>query len=154
MSDNRWLNNLTWSFGSGEIKIIYRTSGFFSTCIHFPLCLREYQSREKCIRVNLTQSCKSGRSKLSLGFHEIFIWVDLIHGFRVEFMEKTWRVNNLIYGRMNINTFTQFQDIHPFLIVVYLKKEANSVDTENIGAKQLYILICVKVGLIKSGSWP
>ena len=30
----------------------------FSACIHFLLCWREYQNREKFNRVNLTQSCK------------------------------------------------------------------------------------------------
>ena len=71
---------------------------FFFTCIHFPLCLQEYQSREKCIRVNLTLFCKSGKLKPSLEFLEIFIRVDLIHGFRLEFAEKTWHVKNLIYS--------------------------------------------------------
>ena len=47
------------------------------------ICSREYQNREKCNLVNLIQSCKSGRLKKSLGFHEIFIRVDLIHGFKV-----------------------------------------------------------------------
>ena len=56
-------------------------------------------SHEKCSHVNLTQSCKSGRLKLSIGFHEIFIQVDLIYDFGVEFAEKTWRVNNLIYSK-------------------------------------------------------
>ena len=37
----------------------------FSMFLHFPLCSGEYQSREKCTRVNLTQSCKSGKLKLS-----------------------------------------------------------------------------------------
>ena len=36
--------------------------------------------------------------KLSLGFREKFTRVDFIHDFRLEFADKTWRVNNLIYG--------------------------------------------------------
>ena len=35
------------------INTVYQV---FSACIHFPLCSREYQSHEKCIRINLTQS--------------------------------------------------------------------------------------------------
>lgn len=64
---------------------------FFSACINISLCLQEYQSWESCIHSNSTNCC---RLKLSFGFHEI----DLIHGFRVEIMEKTWHINNLIYS--------------------------------------------------------
>ena len=34
---------------------------FFSVCIHFSLCSREYQNGEKFNRINLTQSCKWSR---------------------------------------------------------------------------------------------
>ena len=52
-----------WEAVSGEsvrdqhyIRIPYIR--FFFACIHFPLCWREYQNREKFNRINLTQSCK------------------------------------------------------------------------------------------------
>ena len=45
--------------------------------------------------------------KLSIGFHEIFSRTDLIHCFRVEFVEKTWLVNTLIYGIV-INVYSCF----------------------------------------------
>ena len=57
---------------------------FFPACIPFPLCSQENQSHEKCICLNLTQSCNSSSLKLSLKLREIFIHVDLIHGFMVE----------------------------------------------------------------------
>ena len=34
----------------------YTVYQVFSAWIHFPLCSREYRSRDKCIRVNMTQS--------------------------------------------------------------------------------------------------
>ena len=48
-----------------------------------------------------TVSCKSGRLRLLLWFYEILIRVDLIHDFRLEFAEKAWHVNNLIYGSLS-----------------------------------------------------
>ena len=48
----------------------------------------------------MTQSCKSGRLKVSLGFCEILIRIDLIHCFGVEFAKKLWCINNLIYMYM------------------------------------------------------
>ena len=65
---------------------------FFSVCIQFPLCLRENQSCENLIHLANKVDWSS------LGFHEIFICVDLIYGFRSEFVEKTWHLINLIYG--------------------------------------------------------
>ena len=76
-----------------------------SACIHFPLCSREYQNREKFNRENLTQSCK----KLSLGFREKFTRVDLIHDLRLEFADKTWRVNNLIFYK---DLYTDYKTLH------------------------------------------
>ena len=71
----------------------------FSACIHFPLCSREYQNREKFNRVNLTQLLANNVDFKTL------TWISwkihsrrLIHDFRLEFADKTWRVNNLIYG--------------------------------------------------------
>ena len=80
--------------------IRYTVYQVFSACIHFPVCSREYQSREKCIRVNLTQSIANqvDCQRLLLGFCAILIRVDLINSFRMEFTEKTWCVNNPIYG--------------------------------------------------------
>ena len=48
----------------------------------------ECQGHEKCIDINLTQSCKSSRLKLSFGFREIIIRVDLIKSLRVESAKK------------------------------------------------------------------
>ena len=70
----------------------------FSTSIHFQLCSQEYQSHEKCIRVNFIQSCKSGRCRLSFRFCEKFIGVDLILFLRIEFAAKVRCINNQIYG--------------------------------------------------------
>ena len=47
----------------------------------------ECQGHEKCIDI-LTQSCKSSRLKLSFGFREIIIRVDLIKSLRVESAKK------------------------------------------------------------------
>ena len=45
----------------GKEKSINGVIGGFPVCIHFPQCSYEYLSCEKCIRENLTHSCKSGR---------------------------------------------------------------------------------------------
>ena len=45
----------------------------------------------------------TGRLRLLLWFREILIHVDLIHDFRLGFAEKTWRVNNLIYGSLSFS---------------------------------------------------
>ena len=63
---------------------IYTVYQVLSACIHFPLCSREYQNREKCIRVNLTQSLAN-----QVDWAVTWIsWNNLIHGFRMEFAEK------------------------------------------------------------------
>ena len=59
-----------------------------------------------------TVSCKSGRLWLLLWLREILIRVDLIHGFRVKFAEKAWRVNNLIYGTSFYDIFNPIQSPH------------------------------------------
>ena len=84
-----------WSSSSGEEHFKYRISGFFR--VHpFSAMFAIISTSWK---MHSTVSCKSGRLRLLLWFREILISVDLIHGFRVEFAEKTWRVNNLIYGK-------------------------------------------------------
>ena len=54
-----------------------------------------------------TVAYTSGRLRLLLWFREILIRVDSIHGFRVDFAEKTWRVDNLIYGKNKLNIYTK-----------------------------------------------
>ena len=89
---------LIWTVFSGERCGPWASC---SACIHFPLCPRESQSCEKCKCVNLTHFCKlSTRLKLSFGIPEKFtcVQIDLIHNYRLEFANKTWCVNNLIYN--------------------------------------------------------
>ena len=76
----------------------YRISGFFRVHPFSALFTRISKSWKMHSRKFDTVSCKSCRLSLLLWFREILIRVDLIHCFRVEFAEKTWRVNNLIYG--------------------------------------------------------
>ena len=55
-----------------------------------------YQSHENCNGGNLTHSYEWSRLKVSLGFHEKFTGIYLIHDFRLEFVKKTWRVYHSI----------------------------------------------------------
>ena len=75
----------------------YRLSCFFRVHPFSAMFARISKPWKMLSRKFDTVSCKSGRLRLLLWFREILICVDLIHGFRVEFAENTWRVNNLTY---------------------------------------------------------
>ena len=96
----------------------YRIAGFFR--VHpFPAMFARIPKSWKMHSRKNTVSWKSGRLRLLLWFRELLIRVDLIHGFRMEFAEKTWRVNNLIYGMLYIErVFTVLILIQKYRVLI------------------------------------
>ena len=98
MKTERYIRRWSWKEPVPKVKqtTVYQV---FSVCIHFPLCSREYKGREKCIRVNLTQSLAN---QVDWGsYYEILlIFVKVSYTVLGWIRGKIWHVNNLIYGML------------------------------------------------------